>query len=239
MGFSRNDVLERLKKHIDENYREFHQGLVPGTVHILGVRVPHLRSLAKEVAKSDFRAYLMDVRSITPEIPGTFYEEFMIEGMVIGYGNMSLSESFSFLDFFVPKIRNWAVCDCCCSTYKFMEKYPKESWEYLQKYLKSENEFELRFALVCMLDYYVKEEYLFDIFQYLNSIHHNGYYVKMAIAWLVSVCYVKFPRETEIFLQDNEMDDFTQNKSIQKIRESYRVSSESKERLKKLKRGHV
>ena len=60
--------------------------------------------------------------------------------------------------------------------------------------------------------------------------------MKMAVAWAVSVCYVKFPEKTRAFLENNSMDDFTQNKSIQKIRESYRVSKEEKDALKELKR---
>lgn len=237
MGSRRDEVRERLNGLVDETYREFHKGLVPGTESILGVRVPELRSLAREIAKGDFHTYLSEVREITPETPGVSYEESMLEGMVIGYGKMSLSEKFAYLDVFVPKIRNWAVCDCCCSTYKFMKKYPEESWKYIETYTGSSEEFELRFALVSMLDHFVTEEYVDQILDYCNRIHHEGYYVKMAMAWLVSVCYVSFPERTERFLMDNEMDDFTQNKSIQKIRESYRVSREDKERLNTLKRG--
>ena len=69
-----------------------------------------------------------------------------------------------------------------------------------------------------------------------DSIRHDGYYVKMAVAWAVSVCYVKFPEKTRAFLENNSMDDFKQNKSVQKIRESYRVSKEEKDALKELKR---
>ena len=104
-------------------------------------------------------------------------------------------------------------------------------------YLKSQEEFEIRFALVSMLDHFITEEYKDRIFQAVESVHHDGYYVKMAAAWLVSVLYVKFPNETEAFLQKNTLDDFTHNKSIQKIRESYRVSKEDKERLNTMKRG--
>ena len=295
MDGMRAEVRERLLSLIDEKYRDFHSGLLPGTEGILGVRLPELRKLAREIAKGDFRAYLAEVRDLTPETPGVSYEESMLEGLVIGYGKMPFSEALSYLDIFVPKIRNWAVCDCCCSTYKFMEKYPEESWEYIQKYARSDAAFEIRFALVCMLDYFVKEEYLDQVFDHVNRICGGGgacdsvanlsgecvqapipadklyckklsasynapescdsvanlsgecvqapipadklYYVQMAAAWLLSVCYVKFPERTERFLEKNDLDDFTQNKAIQKIRESYRVSKEDKERLNRLKRG--
>ncbi len=58
----------------------------------------------------------------------------------------------------------------------------------------------------------------------------------MANAWLVQVCYVKYPEKTRHFLENSALDDFTHNKAIQKIRESYRVSREEKEELKLLKR---
>lgn len=235
--YNRDVVRGRLTELIDEKYREFHSGLLPGTDTILGVRLPELRKLAKEIAKEDFEGYLFEVRELKPETSGVSYEECMLEGLVIGYGKMPLEKKLAYLDVFVPKIGNWAVCDCCCSTYKFMEKYPEESWEYIQTYIKSEKEFEIRFALVCMLDYFIKEDYLDRILACCNEIHHEGYYVKMAAAWLLSVCYVKFPERTEQFLQNNELDDFTQNKSIQKIRESYRVAKADKERLNSLKRG--
>ena len=91
------------------------------------------------------------------------------------------------------------------------------------------------------LEYFiVKEGYMWDrVLEILGKVHHEGYYVKMAAAWAVSVCYVKFPEKTEVFLRKNLLDDFTHNKAIQKIRESYRVSKEDKERLKELRRERV
>lgn len=90
--------------------------------------------------------------------------------------------------------------------------------------------------MVCLLDFFVQEAFIDRILNCFSDIHHEGYYVKMAVAWAVSVCYVKFPEKTEDFLLKNTLDDFTHNKAIQKIRESYRVSKEEKERLNQWKR---
>ena len=91
-----------------------------------------------------------------------------------------------------------------------------------------------------MLDFFINEEYIDQVLEILGKVRHEGgYYVKMAAAWAVSVCYVKFPEKTEVFLRKNLLDDFTHNKAIQKIRESYRVSKEEKERLKELRRERV
>ena len=102
--------------------------------------------------------------------------------------------------------------------------------------MSSTQEYEIRFAVVCLLDFFIQEDFIDRILSFFSSIHHDGYYVKMAIAWAVSVCYVKFPEKTESFLLQNTLDDFTHNKAIQKIRESFRVSKEKKEKLKQWKR---
>ena len=145
-------------------------------------------------------------------------------------------EKLKYLDKFVPKIDNWAVCDCSVSTFKFVEKNQEEVWEYLQKYLKSKKEFELRFAVIMLMDYYFQEEYIDQVLETYDNIHHDGYYVKMAVAWAISMAYVKFPEKTWEFLQNNHLDDFTYNKALQKMVESYRVDSETKEEIKKMKR---
>jgi 3-methyladenine DNA glycosylase AlkD len=236
MGTFREEIRMRLEALSEESYRDFQSRLLPGTERILGVRLPELRKLAREIAGRDYERYLEEMREILPEMETVSYEECMLEGLVIGYGNVPLEEFFFRLDGFIPKIRNWGICDSTAATCRYMQKYQEESFLYLRKYLNSGREFEIRFALVCLLDHFVLEEYLEQILAVCNEIHHEGYYVKMAMAWLVSVCYVKFPRETEVFLKKNEMDDFTQNKSIQKIRESFRVSKEDKERLLRWKR---
>lgn len=58
----------------------------------------------------------------------------------------------------------------------------------------------------------------------------------MASTWLISVCIAKFPEETFIFFKDNALDVKTQNKAIQKSRESFRVSKEHKALLIGLKK---
>ena len=118
-----------------------------------------------------------------------------------------------------------------------MKKDQEEWFAFLKTYAVSGKEYEIRFALVAMLDYFINEEYIDQVLEILGQVRHEGYYVKMAAAWAVSICYVKFPEKTEGFLKKDLLDDFTHNKSIQKIRESYRVSKEDKERLKTLRRN--
>lgn len=228
-----NQLVEEIKKELTElaepEYRDFHSGLLPGTEHVMGVRVPELRKLARRVAKQDWRVYLAEASDDT-------YEEIMIQGMVTGYAKMDRDERVTYLDRFVPKIDNWAVCDCCTSTYKFMQKDQEEWFAYLMRQIASGTEFGIRFGVVALMDYFVTDEWIDRVLEVYDGISHDGYYVKMAVAWGVSVCYVKFPERTRRFLAENHLDAFTQNKAIQKIRESYRVSREEKEEIKRFKR---
>lgn len=223
------EVREELRASVDLKYKNFHESLVPGLDSMMGVRVPRLREIARKIAKEDYKAFL-------EEADDRCYEELMLQGMVIGYAKMGREEREKALEIFVPKINNWAVCDCCCSTYKFM-KTERDYWfGFLEGYLESEREYELRFAVVAMLDFFVTEEYIGRLLVIFNQVKSDAYYVKMAVSWAVSVCYVHFPKETSEFLKMDTMDTFTHNKSIQKIRESYRVSKEEKDMLLKWKR---
>ena len=225
-----------LEQIAEEDYKKFNENLLPGTEHVLGVRMPKLRTLAKEVAKEDFRTYLDEAHEKISADQSSYHEEIMLEGLVIAYAKMELEERFFYLDRFVPKIHNWAVCDCCSNTYKFMEKYQEESFAYIDKYLHSQREYELRFGIVSLLDHFMNDTYIDQVLAICECTRHEGYYVKMAVAWTLSICYVKYPAKTRMLLEKNTMDDFTHNKTIQKIRESYRVRKEEKEELKKLKR---
>ena len=118
----------------------------------------------------------------------------------------------------------------------FMKKDQEYWYGYLQKWLKSSREYEIRFGVVCLLDFFINEAYIDAVLEEMKKIHHDGYYVKMAVAWAVSICYIHFPEKTQKLLKENSLDDWTHNKTIQKIRESLRISKEEKEMLKTWKR---
>lgn len=228
------EITAKLYDLAEEDYRAFNSRLLPGVSRIMGVRLPAMRKLAKETAKGDFRSYLEEAHEkITAD---SIHEEIMMQGLVIGYAKMEREEYRRYLDEFVPKISNWSVCDSCVSSYRFMKSDPEYWFDYLKTYGDSREEFELRFMIVAMMDHFVDEEHIDEILSICNKIHHDGYYVKMAAAWMLQVCYVKFPEKTKRLLENNCMDDFTHNKAIQKIRESYRVSREEKEELNRMKR---
>lgn len=227
-------IREQLLGLAEEDYKKFSENLLPGVEGVLGIRMPVLRQIAKEITRGNWREYLDEAaQEITVD---SLHEEIMLQGLVLGYAKMEREERVIYLDDFVPKIQNWAVCDSCTMGFKFMQKEPEFWHSYIIKYLESDEEFKLRFLLISLLAHFIDEKHIAEILDICNNIRNDGYYVKMGVAWLVSVCYVKFPEETERFLKMNHMDDFTHNKSIQKIRESYRVSREDKDRLTLLKR---
>ena len=84
----------------------------------------------------------------------------MIYGLVIGYMKEDLETKLKYLDKFVPLIDNWAICDCCCATFKFTNQNLEAVWEYIQKYVTSQNEFEVRFAVIMLMDYYINDKYI-------------------------------------------------------------------------------
>lgn len=232
---TRQEIRKQLEQLSEPDYRMFNEKLLPGVSNMLGVRLPKLRTLAKQIAKQDASKYLLQMKK-TDWQETAYYEEKMLYGLVIGYAKMDDNQYKQQLDAFVPLIDNWGVCDSSCMTYKWMRKNPAYWWDYLIQWIQADTEFAIRFSLVSMLDHFVDEPYIPKIFAVCSGMHHEGYYAKMAAAWLVSVCFAKFPEETYAFLQDDGMDDFTHNKSIQKTCESYRVSKEWKAAVRGLRR---
>lgn len=222
------NVKKDLKELVDLKYQEFHSNLCPGTDNILGIRVPVLRNYAKELSKQD------SLDDLLHNIEDEYYEEIMLKGMLIGLAkNLEWKELENYIKKFVPKIDNWAICDVFCAGLKITKKYKKEMFSLLKGYLKSDKEFEVRFAVVMILDYYIETEYLEEDFQIFDKIKLDAYYVKMAVAWAISICFIKFYDKTLTYLKNNDkLDNWTYNKGIQKALESYRITEEQKEELR-------
>lgn len=225
-------IREKLFSIADGEYQKFHSGLCPGTDNIIGVRVPVLRNLAKEIAHSGGFLDFLNCRTM-------YYEETMLQGMLIGFVK-DFDAVVKYTRAFIPKIDNWAVCDVFCAGLKITKKHYDEMLAFVLPYLESANEFEVRFAVVMLLDFYVTEKYIDKIIALLDNVRHDGYYVKMAVAWALSVCYVKFPAVTMEYLKSaDKLDDFTYNKALSKITESLRVSAEDKAVIRAMKRKKI
>lgn len=222
-------IREQLIALSEPDYQAFTSKLLPGTKNILGVRLPFLRKMAKQLAKEDWRGFLA-------EASDDFHEEIMLQGMVIGFASVSFEEIKRYIEKFVPKIDNWSVCDSFCSGLKITKQYPHEMWNLLQGYLSDTREFYVRFGVVMLLNYYISEEYVREALQIMDKISNEAYYVKMGVAWTISMYYVKLPEETMDYLKNNQLDDFTYNKALQKITESLKVDKETKALIRAMKR---
>lgn len=223
-------VKSELKKNAEEGYREFSSKIIPNAPEILGVRLPILRQIAKKVVKSgEWEEFLRDY-------PENCLEETQIKGLVITYLKADKEKLYELCAFFAPKIDNWAVCDIFTTGLKFFKKDPEGALNFLKPYLKSDKEFLLRFGVVALLSHFTDSEHIDFVLETLFKLSHDGYYAKMGIAWAISVCYAKFPERTFKCLQTSALDEFTLNKSISKICDSFRISKEEKEKVKKLRR---
>lgn len=219
-----------LEESAEDGYRAFHQKLVPTQKRILGVRSPLLKSLAKEIAKGDWPGFLELAQDDS-------YEELLIQGHVIAGAKQDLKETLELIRGFIPKMDNWAVCDSFCAGLKKAGKNQAVFWDFLQPYLASSGEFARRFAIVMLMSYFVDREYLAKVLESYDKADKEGYYVKMGVAWGISLVFVRFPEEAMAYLKDNHLDDFTYNKALQKIIESNRVGSETKAEIRAMKRS--
>ena len=198
-----------LKKYSEPGYKKFSSSLIPGVENILGVRLPLLRKIAKEIAKSDWEEFI----SAGSE---EYMEDTMLSGLVLSYVKEDFDRMLELTADFVPKINNWAVCDCVCNGLKFVNKDKRRAFNFLLPYLASREEYKLRFGVVMLLSHFIEEDFIDEILKILFNL--------------------KFPEKTYPYLKKNKLQDFIHNKAVSKIIESYRVSKEEKEKLRKLRR---
>ena len=224
------DIRKELVANRDEKYAAFTSRLVDTESPILGVRLPVLRDIAKRIAKGDWEGYLDNWHC-------ECMEDVMLKGFVISYAKMDLDRRLSLFAEHVDSIDNWSTCDSFCSTWKPKKSEKEKAWEFILPFMESGKEFHMRYAIVMMLDHFIDDAHIDDILGMIDCHHHDGYYYRMAVAWNLSVCFIKFPERTMSFLKgDNSLDDWTFNKTIQKVIESYRVDNDTKSALRAMKR---
>ena len=223
--------LEELKSLSEEKYRDFQNKLVPGEgqPEILGIRMPVLRSIAKEIGRGEPRQFLAVCGD-------DYYEERMLRALVAaGIKPAGCEELQALADDMLPYVSNWAVCDCFCMELKSVKRFRKPFFEHIAGYL-SGGVWEQRVGLVLMLSHYLDGEYIDRVLARVNAIRSSEHYVRMAQAWLLATALVKCPEPTLAYYANNSLDPATQNKAIQKACESYRVDDETKAYLKTLKK---
>ena len=223
-------IREQLMELAEEKYKIFIASLLPGKDNIIGVRLPILRKIAMRIAKEDWRTYLQSAKS-------DYLEEILLQGLVIGYVKSDIEELLIVVANYIPLIDNWSVCDSFCCGLKFTKDNKERVWEFLQPYLWSDKEYAIRFGVVMLIDFYTTTEYAPLVFKHFDRIKHSGYYVMMAVAWAVSMYYIKLPEQTMVYLKNNQLSDVTYNKALQKITESLKIDQETKEMIRSMKRS--
>ena len=213
----------------EPTYQQFSASLIPHCHNMIGVRIPTLRKIAKKIAKESPYDYLANA-------PEDYFEELMLKGLVIGYLPCDLELLLQEIACFVPKINNWSICDSFCSSLKRVNEAPDRFWRFIQPYFKSTRPFEIRFAIVMSLNYYIDDTHLLANFSIFEKIQSEDYYVKMAIAWAISICFIRFPEQTTQFLTNTSLEIETYNKALQKICESQRIDATTKASVKAMKR---
>lgn len=222
---------EDLFSQREETYKQFHEKLLCSQLPVIGLRVPFLRKTAKEIAKGDGEGFLQFCSKDT-------YEERLLYGLVAAALPIPYENFLPYCDHYTEHlVENWAHCDVFCSSLKKMLKgHEAEFFQYIQKYLHSENPWAVRVGLIVMLSHYLIPEYMKEVLQRTDAIHLEHYYVRMAQAWLLATAWAKDREACLEYISHHHLDDWTFNKFIQKCCESYRVSAEDKKYLRSLKK---
>ena len=222
---NRKELEEILEKNSDPGFREFNLKITPYSGKMYGVRMPVIRSIAKDIAKGDWRAFM-------EEESGSF-EQSMIRALLVATAEMDGQERLERLSGFIPEVDNWAVCDLLCGSFRIdSEDTYSELWHMCTGLLYTGKEFPMRVGAVMMLNHFIDGRHADDVIGLMCTVPGSGYYYDMAAAWALSYCYIAYPEKTEdrMFRECASMTILRM--AVRKIRESYRVGSADKERVK-------
>lgn len=222
-----NSFVEYMKTLADEKYKKFSDGLVPGTEFSLGIRVPNLRKMAKEISKGNYKEFLECKK-------GEYREEVMLEGLVMSLIKCDYPQMLDMIKQYADKITSWETCDIV--SFKGLKKYLPQFWNDIEYFIYNENPWIVRYGFGCLLEFYLTDEYIDRVLSYVDSVNSDFYYVQMMQGWLLATAAAKCRDKTIAFLKKNNLNATTQNMALRKMRESYRISAEDKELAKKLKK---
>ena len=193
-----------------------------------GVRLPELRKIAKLVAKEK-RYDFFKQKHIT-------FEELTIHAYAIGYLKEDINVCLKYLKDFIPYIDNWSVNDSLCQNMKFARKYQEEVFEFLKSMQDSDNEWEIRVVAVTLLSHFLNDKYIDEVITILDGLKRPTYMSKMGIAWAFATIMAKYEEKMFEYLKNSSLDVWTYNKALSKMKESFRVSSNAKEKLKSMRK---
>lgn len=187
----------------DLEYKNFNSKLVLKN-DLIGIRVPILKKIAKELAKGNYKEFISIMNH-------NYHEEVLIHGLILGY----IKDPMNYFDDYIKYMNDWQSCDITISNMKYF-KYNQDI-NYIKKYLYH------RVGYVILLTYYIKDEYIDELYNIVDNYNSDNYYVKMAVAWLLSYLIIYDKNRAVKYLKKSKLDDFTYNKGIQKAIESKKI----------------
>ncbi len=221
-------IKSRLKKLQDIKYREFNIKLIPGidNMKMLGVRVPELRKIAREIKKSDYCGDFLK------ELPHEYFEENGLHGIIISQIN-DFNECIAELNRFLPYIDNWATCDIISP--KALAKNKPELIKHILSWTGSKHTYTVRFGIGMLMSFFLDEDFEKEQLIMVAEIKSDEYYVKMMQAWYFATALSKQYGEAVKLIENNLLSNEVKKKTIQKAVESYRISAKKKDYLKKFR----
>lgn len=218
---------EKLFKLQDKKYQELQYRTIPNVENIIGVRTPELRKLAKELVKEN------NYKSFLEELPHKYFDENQLHAFIISELK-DYNECINYVNKFLPYVDNWATCDQM-SPKVFKKNLDKLLLE-IKKWIKSKETYTIRFGIGMLMQYFLDDSFKVEYLETISKIRSDEYYVNMMIAWYFATSLAKQYNDTIKYIENNKLDIWTHNKTIQKAIESYRITDEQKEYLRSLKR---
>ncbi len=230
IGDYMKNIKDELFKLQDKKYGEFQVKLIPTADpnSFIGVRTPDLRNLAKRLVKEK------EYSDFLKELPHKYFDENQLHAFIISEIK-DYDECITYINEFLPYVDNWATCDQMSP--KIFKKYKDKLIDQIEIWLKSKETHTIRFGIGMLMQYYLDEEFKPTYLKRVSSIKSKEYYVNMMIAWYFATALAKQYEATIPYIENNKLDNWTHNKTIQKAIESYRITPEQKEYLKTLKQS--
>lgn len=196
-----------------------------------GISVPDLRKYARYIARNYYKEFL-------EQNDFSSFELKLLHAFVIGYVKDKIENLLKHFENFIPQVDDWAVNDSLCQNFKIARKYPELVWNFLMKYKNSKKEFESRIVSVMLLSHYLNDKYIDKVIEVLDRLNTDNYYSQMGVAWAIATVMGKYTQKCLDYLKSKNchLDKITYNKSLQKIRESYKVSGLIKHTTKLMSR---
>ena len=222
-------IKERLFEYQDADNAAFQAKLTPGIPRekFLGVRVPKLREIEKEFRKTE------ESKAFLNSLPHEYYDENILHSIFIS-NTKDYDAVINALAEFLPYVDNWAVCDTLRPL--VFKKNKLGLMDKIKEWIVSEKTYTCRFGIDMLMTYFLDKDFQPEYLKLPAAVHSEEYYVNMMIAWYYATALAKQWDSTIPYIEDKKLDLWVHNKTIQKARESNRISAEKKEYLKKLKR---